>query len=184
MLPKGLFRLACNASMGLHTEACCWGCRFGVVRKHAKVIAEDVKIARVFREHCVNAWDDDRNAWRSCFSDEHYFATVLATQGLDEVSPTLILDPTPEISRRPRPLTGFLPWPRPRALLCHGAGCAWPARHRTPSASPLEGKAVSWLFTSHIKQDCFHFMNRTLGRIIGADGPHAGSRCLAVPPFA
>ena len=77
--------------MGLLTELCCWDCRFGVVRKHAKVIAEDVKIARVFREHCVNAWDDDRNAWRSCFSDEHYFATVLATQGLDEVSPPQIL---------------------------------------------------------------------------------------------
>ncbi|CAL5228702.1 g11882 [Coccomyxa viridis] len=57
---------------------------FGVVRKHAKVIAEDTKIAKVFEKHCVNAWDDDRNAWRSCFSDEHYFATVLATQGVDE----------------------------------------------------------------------------------------------------
>ena len=152
VLPKGLFRLACNASMGLHTEACCWGCRFGVVRKHAKVIAEDVKIARVFREHCVNAWDDDRNAWRSCFSDEHYFATVLATQGLDEVSPTLILDPTPEISRRPRPLPGFLQWSWPQALLCHSAGCAWPGGRRTPSASPLRGEAVSWLFTSQIKR--------------------------------
>ncbi len=42
---------------------------------------------QVFEKHCVNAWDDDRNAWRSCFSDEHYFATVLATQGVDEVSP-------------------------------------------------------------------------------------------------
>ena len=41
---------------------------------------------QVFEKHCVNAWDDDRNAWRSCFSDEHYFATVIATQGLDEVS--------------------------------------------------------------------------------------------------
>ena len=42
--------------------------------------------SQVFEKHCVNAWDDDRNAWRSCFSDEHYFATVLATQGVDEVS--------------------------------------------------------------------------------------------------
>ena len=40
----------------------------------------------MFEKYCVNAWDDDRNAWRSCFSDEHYFATVLATQGLDQVS--------------------------------------------------------------------------------------------------
>ena len=72
-----------------------------MVRKHAKVIAEDAKIARVFREHCVNAWDDDRSAWRSCFSDEHYFATVLATQGLDEVSPALLQGPTPEILRGP-----------------------------------------------------------------------------------
>jgi len=43
-------------------------------------------LAQVFERHCINAWDDDRNAWRSCFSDEHYFATVLATQGLDEVT--------------------------------------------------------------------------------------------------
>jgi len=43
-------------------------------------------LAQVFEKHCINAWDDDRNAWRSCFSDEHYFATVLATQGLDEVT--------------------------------------------------------------------------------------------------
>ncbi|BDA45402.1 probable glycosyltransferase BC10 at C-terminar half [Coccomyxa sp. Obi] len=57
---------------------------FGVVRKHAVVIAEDEKVAKVFEQHCTNAWDDDRGAWRSCFSDEHYFATVLATKGLDE----------------------------------------------------------------------------------------------------
>ncbi len=45
--------------------------------------------AQVFEKHCVNAWDDDRNAWRSCFSDEHYFATVLATQGVDRGKPSL-----------------------------------------------------------------------------------------------
>jgi hypothetical protein len=43
-------------------------------------------LLQVFEQHCTNGWDDDRGAWRSCFSDEHYFATVLATQGLDEVS--------------------------------------------------------------------------------------------------
>ena len=47
--------------------------------------SEGDTLAQVFEKHCINAWDDDRNAWRSCFSDEHYFATVLATQGLDEV---------------------------------------------------------------------------------------------------
>ena len=50
------------------------------------MLHEHPSLLQVFEKHCVNAWDDDRNAWRSCFSDEHYFATVLATQGLDEVS--------------------------------------------------------------------------------------------------
>lgn len=49
------------------------------------MVHEHLPLLQVFQKHCVNAWDDDRNAWRSCFSDEHYFATVLATQGLDEV---------------------------------------------------------------------------------------------------
>ena len=97
-----------------------------MVRKHAKVIAEDTKIARVFEEHCVNAWDDDRNAWRSCFSDEHYFATVLATQGLDEVSCVLMLDPTPDMQSRPQLPAGLLQRPWPQALPCHVTGHAWP----------------------------------------------------------
>lgn len=61
----------------------------------------------MFEKHCVNAWDDDRNAWRSCFSDEHYFATVLATQGVDEVNPPLkplSLRP-PAMQRPPAPFS-------------------------------------------------------------------------------
>lgn len=44
-----------------------------------------IHLLQVFEQHCTNAWDEDRGSWRSCFSDEHYFATVLATKGLDEV---------------------------------------------------------------------------------------------------
>ncbi len=33
----------------------------------------------------MNGWDPEWNYWHTCFSDEHYFATVLATQGLDQV---------------------------------------------------------------------------------------------------
>ena len=57
----------------------------GALWRH-RLVMQGCRASQVFEKHCVNAWDDDRNAWRSCFSDEHYFATVLATQGVDEVS--------------------------------------------------------------------------------------------------
>jgi hypothetical protein len=41
---------------------------------------------QVFKEHCWNDYEADNVTWRLCYSDEHYFATVLATKGLDEVS--------------------------------------------------------------------------------------------------
>ena len=57
-----------------------------LIDRHRSMVMQGCLAPQVFEKHCVNAWDDDRNAWRSCFSDEHYFATVLATQGVDEVS--------------------------------------------------------------------------------------------------
>jgi hypothetical protein len=31
-----------------------------------------------FEQHCWSAWEPRRKAWRDCFSDEHYFPTLLA----------------------------------------------------------------------------------------------------------
>ena len=40
---------------------------------------------QVFKRECWNGFEDDGGRWRICYSDEHYFATVLATKGLDQV---------------------------------------------------------------------------------------------------
>ena len=56
----------------------------GLVRKHAAAVAGDEEVAAAFRAHCTNAPDPDLGgAWRSCFSDEHYFPTLLALRGWD-----------------------------------------------------------------------------------------------------
>ena len=56
----------------------------GLTRKHAAAVAHDDIVAAAFRAHCTNAPDPDLGgAWRSCFSDEHYFPVVLAMAGLD-----------------------------------------------------------------------------------------------------
>ena len=36
---------------------------------------------RRFEQHCWSAWEPRRKAWRDCFSDEHYFPTLLAVLG-------------------------------------------------------------------------------------------------------
>ena len=53
----------------------------GLVRRHARAVADDTAVAAAFEAHCTNAMDPDRGVWRSCFSDEHYFATLLALKG-------------------------------------------------------------------------------------------------------
>jgi len=53
----------------------------GLTRRHARAVADDTEIAAAFEKHCTNAMDPDRGVWRSCFSDEHYFATLLALKG-------------------------------------------------------------------------------------------------------
>jgi len=56
----------------------------GLTRKHATAAARDTVVADAFKKHCTNAPDPDLGgAWRSCFSDEHYFPTLLAIGGWD-----------------------------------------------------------------------------------------------------
>jgi hypothetical protein len=56
----------------------------GLTRKHAAATAADTVVAEAFKRHCTNAPDPDLGgAWRSCFSDEHYFPTLLAIGGWD-----------------------------------------------------------------------------------------------------
>lgn len=56
----------------------------GLTRKHAAATASDTVVAEAFKRHCTNAPDPDLGgAWRSCFSDEHYFPTLLAIGGWD-----------------------------------------------------------------------------------------------------
>jgi hypothetical protein len=57
----------------------------GLTRKHAAATASDTVVADAFKKHCTNAPDPDLGgAWRSCFSDEHYFPTLLAIGGWDD----------------------------------------------------------------------------------------------------
>jgi hypothetical protein len=53
-----------------------------LTRAHAKLVLDDVAVYRAFEAHCWSAWDDANARWhRDCFSDEHYFATLLAAAG-------------------------------------------------------------------------------------------------------
>ncbi|BDA47491.1 probable glycosyltransferase BC10 at C-terminar half [Coccomyxa sp. Obi] len=51
---------------------------FAVTRKHAQLVLEDTHILDLFQRYCQNAWDNDVNRWRDCFSDEHYMPSLLA----------------------------------------------------------------------------------------------------------
>ncbi|BDA47490.1 probable glycosyltransferase BC10 at C-terminar half [Coccomyxa sp. Obi] len=53
-----------------------------LARKHAQIAVEDREIAEAFGAECQPSWRD--GWWRDCYSDEHYFATLLATKNLDE----------------------------------------------------------------------------------------------------
>lgn len=55
-----------------------------MTRAHAKLALEDSEVYRMFERHCWSAWDSQHSRWhRDCFSDEHYFATLLASKGKD-----------------------------------------------------------------------------------------------------
>ncbi|CAL8472071.1 g11613 [Coccomyxa elongata] len=51
---------------------------FALTRKHAQLVLEDTHILDLFQRYCQNAWDNDVNRWRDCFSDEHYMPSLLA----------------------------------------------------------------------------------------------------------
>ncbi len=57
---------------------------FSLIRKHVVLILEDKDIFKVFNDYCIYEWDFDNMKHRKCFSDEHYFATLLSTKGLEE----------------------------------------------------------------------------------------------------
>lgn len=55
-----------------------------IIRSHAELVLRDEEVYRKFEKHCWSAWDQPNNRWfRECFSDEHYFATLLAVEGKD-----------------------------------------------------------------------------------------------------
>jgi len=56
-----------------------------MTRSHAKAALEDTEVYRMFERHCWSAWDTEHSRWhRDCFSDEHYFPTLLSTLGRDD----------------------------------------------------------------------------------------------------
>ena len=56
--------------------------RFMLQREHVGVVLDDVEVYRSFEEHCKPGYDSDYRRNRDCFSDEHYFSTLLAARGL------------------------------------------------------------------------------------------------------
>lgn len=53
----------------------------GLTRGHVEAVLRDEEVYRSFEQHCWSAWEPRRKAWRDCFSDEHYFPTLLAVLG-------------------------------------------------------------------------------------------------------
>ena len=58
-------------------------CQGGNSCRSSKVLL--CRPGQVFKRECWNGFEDDGGRWRICYSDEHYFSTVLATKGLDQV---------------------------------------------------------------------------------------------------
>jgi hypothetical protein len=55
-----------------------------LIRDHVKLVLEDSDIFREFRKHCVYELDFDLLQHRKCFSDEHFFATLLSIMGVED----------------------------------------------------------------------------------------------------
>lgn len=51
---------------------------FGLMRKHAEAVMQDKNVYNAFRRFCI-AWNNRTKV--ECYSDEHYFPTLLATLG-------------------------------------------------------------------------------------------------------
>ena len=56
-----------------------------MIREHVGLVLNDEEVYRKFERHCWSAWDQQHQRWyRDCFSDEHYFATLLSVEERDE----------------------------------------------------------------------------------------------------
>lgn len=51
-------------------------------REHVEVALNDEEVYRSFEKHCKPGYDSDYRRNRDCFSDEHYFSTLLAARGI------------------------------------------------------------------------------------------------------
>ena len=53
-------------------------------RDHAQLAVDDIKVDSAFRATCRRRWDPDWCDHRVCYSDEHYFPTLLAAAGKED----------------------------------------------------------------------------------------------------
>jgi len=56
-----------------------------LTRSHASLVLSDEEVFRRFERYCWSSWDAANSRWhKDCFSDEHYFATLLSVEGRDK----------------------------------------------------------------------------------------------------
>lgn len=55
-----------------------------LVRSHVELVLRDSEVFREFQAHCVTEVDFDNFQHRKCFSDEHFFATLLSIKGVED----------------------------------------------------------------------------------------------------
>jgi Core-2/I-Branching enzyme len=54
-----------------------------LTRRHAELAVDDVEVDATFRATCRRRWDPDWCDHRVCYSDEHYFPTLLSVHGVE-----------------------------------------------------------------------------------------------------
>jgi hypothetical protein len=54
-----------------------------LTRRHAELAVEDIDVDATFRATCRRRWDPDWCDHRVCYSDEHYFPTLLSVRGVE-----------------------------------------------------------------------------------------------------
>ncbi|KAK9804844.1 hypothetical protein WJX72_008462 [[Myrmecia] bisecta] len=57
---------------------------FGLIRKHAQAVVEDIHVYNTFRTFCVTGFDKALDRHRDCWPDEHYVPTLLSVMGFEE----------------------------------------------------------------------------------------------------
>lgn len=55
-----------------------------LIRSHAELVLLDSDVFEVFRQQCVMEFDFQNYRHRKCFSDEHFFATLLSIKGVED----------------------------------------------------------------------------------------------------